>query len=362
MRLDWVELERFRNLQRQKICLHPRFNLLLGPNGQGKTNFLEAVAYLGSLRSFRTAGRNELIRHGENMCRVSGGLHTEGRGATLAFTLSRKGRTQFIDNQKVSSPEKYLQPVRIVHFIPEDVGLIGGSPSRRRKVIDRSVFDTFPGYTTEYRRYLTTLRHRNALLRKRRPSPEEKKGWDNTLAETGSVLVKRRWDFLLSINPVMKDLGGKLGLGEGLHLAYSPSFESGNGAGKPGLAALPVQSGSVGENGRRMIAKGILEGLDRESEREMRTGHSLVGPHRAVLAFKMALARVVADIRGEWPLIILDDVSSELDNQRREALGCLVRETKAQFLISTTGEEFMFLPAEEGCIWHVENGRLQPHG
>ena len=74
MRLQWVDLDRFRNMERQKVQLHPRYNLLLGRNGQGKTNFLEAVGYLGSLRSFRAAGRTEMIGHGESMCRVSGGV------------------------------------------------------------------------------------------------------------------------------------------------------------------------------------------------------------------------------------------------------------------------------------------------
>ncbi len=328
-----------------------------------------------------------MIRHGENMCRVSGELLTGELRTTLGFSLNHQGRTQFIDDRKISSPEQYLQAVRVVHFIPEDVGLVGGSPSWRRKVIDRSVFDTFSGYTSEYRRYLTALRHRNALLRKRRASPEERKGWNDTLAETGSVLVKRRWDFLLSVNPVMMQVGEKLGLGEDLHLEYFPSFEKGFNLKRSVLGTLPVQCGAVNENGRRMIAQKILDGLHRESEREDKAGHSLVGPHRdgigfftgdpadpldlarygsqgqkrsAVLAFKIALAQVVADIRGQWPLVVLDDVSSELDDQRRKALGKLVREMEAQFFISTTGEEFMFLPAEEGNVWHVGNGRLEP--
>jgi len=381
-----VDLDRFRNLQRQKVQLHPRINLLLGSNGQGKTNFLEAVAYLGSLRSFRTAGRNELIRQGEDVCRVSGELQTENQGKNLAFSLNHRGRTQFIDNREISSPEKYLQSVRIVHFIPEDVGLVGGSPSWRRKVIDRSVFETFSGYPAEYRRYLMALRQRNALLRKENVSSEEKEGWNQTLADTGSILVKRRWDLLLTINPVMEKLGRKLGLGSGLHLAYLPSFESSSNRRESTLKTLPVQSGAVTESGRKMIAQKILEGVHRESDREVKAGHSLVGPHRdgigffttgpegpldlarygsqgqkrsAVLAFKMALAEVVANIRGEWPLVILDDVSSELDEQRRKALGHLVYEMKAQFFISTTGEEYMFLPAGEGYIWKVGNGILE---
>ena len=327
-----------------------------------------------------------MIGHGETMCRISGELQTGDMEKTLSVTLNHRGRTQFIDDQKISSPEQYLQSVRVVHFIPEDVGLVGGSPSWRRKVIDRSVFETWPGYTGEYRRYLMALRQRNALLRRGQSSREEKEGWDQALADTGSVLVKRRWDFLRTINPAMKKVGEYLGFGDGLHLAYFPSYSKEKDREGAGLRNLPVQSGSVTEDGRRMIAQGIIKGVHRESDREARAGHSLIGPHRdgvlfftggpknpqdlarygsqgqkrsAVLAFKIALATVLAETRGEWPLVILDDVSSELDDYRRKALGQLVREMKAQFFISATGEEFMFLPAEEGHIWKVNNGKLE---
>jgi len=373
MRLQWVELDRFRNLQRQKVLLHPRFNLLLGPNGQGKTNFLEAVGYLGTLRSFRAAGRNEMIRSGDSMCRVSGEVVSGNLVKNLAFTLNRKGRVQFMDNQKIPSPESYLQAFKIVHFIPEDVNLVSGSPSWRRKVVDRSVFEVVPEYVTEYRRYLAALRHRNALLRGRRASEDEMTGWNRTLADAGSVLVRRRVELLLAVNPGMMELGQKLGLGTGLHLNYTSSFCS-----DPGV---------LGKTGSGDIRDLLLASLARESEREKRAGHTLVGPHRdgiqfhigepgasvdlarygsqgqkrsAVLAFKMSLAGELARVRGEWPLVILDDVASELDDERRMALGDMVRRTEAQFFISTTGQEYMFLPAGEGMIWKVNDGLLEP--
>jgi DNA replication and repair protein RecF len=387
MRLQWVELDRFRNLQRQKVPLHPRFNLLLGPNGQGKTNFLEAVGYLGTLRSFRTAGRNEMIRSGENMCRVSGEIVSGNLVKNLAFALDRKGRVQFVDDQKISSPEKYLQTVKAVHFIPEDVSLVGGSPSWRRKVVDRSVFEIVPDYVHEYRRYLAALRQRNALLRRGRVSAAEMNGWNKALADTGAVLVRRRWRLLLAVNPRMAELGQKLGLGKGLRLTYFPSFRTGPAGKESCVPGPPVDIERMMETGRGDTRDRLLESLARESEKEKKAGHSLIGPHRdhiqfhagepgrdvdlarygsqgqkrsAVLAFKMSLAGVLAEFRGEWPLVILDDVASELDDQRRKALGDLVRGMQAQFFISTTGQEYMFLPAGEGKIWKVNGGLLEP--
>jgi DNA replication and repair protein RecF len=108
------------------------------------------------------------------MCRVSGSVASGGVERVVAFALTRKVRNQFLDDRKINSPEEYLQALKIVHFIPEDVGLVGGSPAWRRRVIDRSVFEVTPHYVSEYRKYLQVLRQRNALLRKGEASAAEK--------------------------------------------------------------------------------------------------------------------------------------------------------------------------------------------
>jgi DNA replication and repair protein RecF len=385
MRLLWVEPDRFRNLDRQVVELHPRFNLLLGRNGQGKTNFLEAVGYLGTLRSFRTSGRTEMIRHNETSGRVTGSVSSGGLERAVAFTLTSKSRQQYIDDKKIVSPEQYLQALKVVHFIPEDVNLVGGSPSWRRKVVDRSVFEIVPDYVREYRRYLSTLRQRNALLRGGGGQESELEGWDEGLASAGAVLVCRRLELIHALNPRMEQLGERLGLGPGLGLVYSSgcsfSVDPADNSVPGAFGTLYSQSGQ--------IESSIREELIKVRPRETRLGHTLAGPHRdnilfrlggpdkptdlarygsqgqkrsAVLAFKLALAAAYRETHDAWPLVILDDVASELDETRRKALGELVMEMEAQFLISTTGEEYMFLPSGEGKIWTVEQGVLKPYG
>jgi DNA replication and repair protein RecF len=329
-----------------------------------------------------------MIGHRESMCRVSGGVDSEGLEKVLAFALTRKGRTQFLDDRKISSPEEYLQALKIVHFIPEDVGLVGGSPTWRRKVIDRSVFEVTPHYVSEFRKYLLVLRQRNALLRKGEVSEAELKSWNHALASSGAILVERRQQLIEDVNPVMKKLGERLGLGKGLSLTYLASHRR-NGVRDKCQDSISEKDAPAGEQASDggSIAAGILETLIDLAEREARSGHTLAGPHRdniiftlakddtnidlarygsqgqkrsAVLAFKLALAVIFHRRIGAWPLILLDDVASELDERRRRALGNIIRGTQAQFFISTTGEEYMFLPAEEGKIWMVEEGMLNP--
>jgi len=322
------------------------------------------------------------------MCRVSGELLSGSLKKTLSFSLNHRGRTQFFDDRRVSSPEEYLRSIGTIHFIPEDVGLVGGPPSWRRRVLDRGIFETRPGYSTEYRRFLAALRQRNALFRRERISREEKEGWDQAYAETGSWIVKRRWELLVALNPEVSTLGKTLGLGDGVFLKYLPSFETASTAGNSAGSSRPEWPAGLAEGReikRELLVEKILEALSREKEKELRNGHTLVGPHRdgitfllkgtgspldlarygsqgqkrsAVLAFKLALARAVARERGEWPLVILDDVSSELDEERRTALAGIVRDMDAQFFVSATGPDDMVQPPGEGCSWKVQDGVL----
>ncbi len=371
MRLVRADLEQFRNLVTQTVNLHPHYNLLVGKNGQGKTNFLEAIGFLGTLKSFRAASRAEIIREGSDVCRVSSVIRGRGMARSASFSLTRRGRVQFLDEKKIDSPEEYLTAVRVVSFIPEDVSLVSGPPSRRRKIIDRSVFEVWPEYVRDYRQYLRVLRQRNALLRRKDFMEEELKSWNQSLAECGATLVRKRIMLLAKINPIMEEVNNTLDLERGTHLRYKPSFMK--AIDSPGM----LDQNSSG------LTEAILGKLEEVQDREKEVGHTTVGPHRdnivftacgerdmgryssqgqkrgAVLSFKLALARVIREARGAWPLVLLDDVASELDSVKRKALGSLIRSMDAQFIISTTAEEPQFLDRQEGYVFRVENGLLE---
>lgn len=371
MRLVRVDLEQFRNLVTQTVNLHPHYNLLVGKNGQGKTNFLEAIGFLGTLKSFRAASRAEIIREGSDVCRVSSVIRGRGMARSASFSLTRRGRVQFLDDKKIDSPEEYLTAVRVVSFIPEDVSLVSGPPSRRRKIIDRSVFEVWPEYVRDYRQYLRVLRQRNALLRRKDFMEEELKSWNQSLAECGATLVRKRIMLLAKINPIMEEVNNTLDLERGTHLRYKPSFMK--AIDSPGM----LDQNSSG------LTDAILGKLEEVQDREKEVGHTTVGPHRdnvvftacgkrdmgryssqgqkrgAVLSFKLALARVIREARDAWPLVLLDDVASELDSVKRKALGSLIRSMDAQFIISTTAEEPQFLDRQEGYVFRVENGLLE---
>ncbi len=364
MRLLWTELDRFRNLKKQKVYLHPRFNLLVGRNGQGKTNFLEAVGYLGTLKSFRSANRFEMIEHGADMCRVAGRFENGQTDWIASFSLAHGGRTQFLDDKKISSPDKYLNWSGIVSFIPEDVALVSGSPSSRRKAVDRAIFQNTDGYAVEYRKFLRVLRNRNALLRNPNASHEEWKSWTRSLSGAASLIVRNRVRLLSGISPHMERIGKELGLDGKLTLNYLPSFRLESNASK------------------ESITEALYESFMGAKKRDMEARHTTVGPHRddiifilggqslarygsqgqkraAILAFKLSVAQVLKNTRGTYPLVLLDDVASELDETRRKALGTLISEIDAQFVVTTTGDDYMFLSDRKGYVMTVEDGKIE---
>jgi DNA replication and repair protein RecF len=363
MRLIQAELERFRNLKQQRLSFHPRCNLVVGRNAQGKTNLLEAIGYLGGLRSFRGAGRRDLIRRGEEWCRVSGEIEAGKVRRELCFTLDQRGRTQAADGRRIPIAE-YLDAAPLVSFIPEDVGVVAGGPARRRRLLDRSILELHPEYLAEYRRFHLALRHRNALLRRRGDGVDkELAGWGTALAETGSFVLQRRLALLSALAPRLAELGRELGLAEGLALSYRPS------------CPLPR------EEERAALEQALRTGVESGVARERAAGCTLTGPHRddlvflhgerdlaregsqgqkrgAVLVFKLAQAMLMGEVRGRFPLVLLDDVASELDAPRRAALGRLVESFPAQFFITATGDG-PSLPAAEGAVFRVAEGGVE---
>ncbi len=308
-----------------------------------------------------------MIEHDADMCRVAGRFENGQTGWTASFSLAHDGRTQFLDEKRIPSPDKYLGWSGIVSFIPEDVALVSGSPSSRRKAVDRAIFQKTDGYAVEYRKFLRVLRNRNALLRNPRASHEEWKSWTRSLSGAASLIVRHRVRLLSEISPHMERIGKDLGLDGKLTLDYQPSFRLENNASKED------------------VTEALYEGFLIAKKRDMDARHTTVGPHRddicfvlggqslarygsqgqkrtAILTFKLSIAQVLKDTRGTYPLVLLDDVASELDETKRRALGTLISEIDAQFVVTTTGDDYMFLSDRKGYVMKVEDGKIEKTG
>jgi DNA replication and repair protein RecF len=327
IRLESLQLRQFRNIERLELSLEAPRLLVVGPNGEGKSNLLEAVELLGSLRSHRCSSDRDLIRHGEATSLLRG--RTAG-GDRLQLELRRSGGRRAERNGKhLERQLELLGSLRCVGFSALDLELVRGEPAVRRHWLDRVVLQLEPLYAELLSRYGRLLRQRSQLLRRGLAGGELDSlldAFDLQMATIGTRLHRRRARALRRLEPLARMWQQQLGGGqEQLQLTY----RSGTGL-----------AGDDSEESWRGL---LTEQLLAQRPQEQRLGFCSVGPHRdeidlllagdlarrygsagqqrtLVLALKLAELELVGEVVGEPPLLLLDDVLAELDPSRQEQL------------------------------------------
>jgi DNA replication and repair protein RecF len=346
-------VDRFRNLGGQEVPLHPHLTVLCGDNGQGKTNFLEAIYFFAALRSFRSHRPGECIRFGESEARLEGQVESGSHQRRISITLHPGSREVAVDGKRVARVRDFRGDFGAVLFTPEDLGLARGPPAERRRLLDRGVFTAFPAHLADLLDYQRALRARNALLRDGLASDENALAHTVTLARLGAVVVARRLRWIASLRPRLAEVFREVAATEATaDLGYEPTV--------PGLASVSATA---------EIEEALLGHWERARERDLARGYTGTGPHaddlalsldgrplrlagsqgqqRAfVLALKLAEIRFVEEVRGELPALLLDDVGSELDLRRRTALFRHLDRVAGQVLVTTTAPELVPLSRE----------------
>lgn len=365
MRLCSVAVADFRNVRSVHIEPGEHFNLLYGLNGQGKTNLLEAVYLLGSPRSFRTSRLPELVRHGEQRAEIRGTVASGGIENELRLVVESAGRKVEIDGKAVHKASELHGKLNAVVFSPDDTGMVRMGPESRRRYLDRAVYMGDIGYLHCWHSYQRILKQRNHLLK----SPD-KSGldiWTEKLAETGAEVIERRLKFVTVLDDKLgRYYAAIAGIGETARLSYHPD--------------------GVKTTLREQIREELMELFKRQQRSDERYGTTTAGPHRDdltlelderplkafgsqgqqksfVLALKMAEMDNLQEIFGEAPLLLLDDMSSELDAQRNHNLMEFLSVKKLQVFITTTERSPALLAAAQHCaVFHVEDGNLTFEG
>jgi DNA replication and repair protein RecF len=393
MRLLHLLLHNFRNYVRLDLDLPPGVSVLLGDNAQGKTNLLEAIFYLATSRSSHAGADRELVnwlaveQEPLPYARLVGRVRrSEGEPAvqtgneqTIEITLSQemnnglRFRKQIRLNGVARRAMDLLGQLNVVMFLPEDIGLVYGSPSLRRRYLDVTLCQIAPPYCQALSHYNEVVAQRNALLRdlrERGGDPGQLLFWDERLIAHGATLVARRWKAIEALDELACQVHLELTDGaERLHARYLPSVEH-DGPGDVQSVALAFQA-QLGALRRREIAAGVtLAGPHRDEVRFLINGvdagvYGSRGQQRTIsLALKLAEVDLMHRETGECPVLLLDDVLSELDAQRRRFLVHRLDVGAAdprQAIITST--DLHAFPAEflQRChLWRVQLGRLQP--
>lgn len=364
MRLEWLSLHQFRNYERCEFCPGPAVNLLLGPNGAGKTNLLEAVAVVLGGRSPRGARDRELVRHGGEGYRLRARLvNRTGRHALAAAAAPAGGRRLELDGAPVERRD-LLGLAPFVWFGPDDLDLLKGPPARRRRFLDLLAAQLEPVHGGDLLAYARILAQRNELLRDvrdRRTSRQLADLFDDQLAATAARIVRRRLATLRALAPLARQYHEAVAGTGALGLAYvGGDWAESEGAeerAREALARLREQEIARGQTlwgPQRDDVVVQLDGYparDRASQGQQRT---------LVLALKLAEYALLQRRLGEQPLLLLDDVLSELDPGRAAALARFVRDA-GQVLISSA-DPAAARPFAGAAVFRVEGGRLLPGG
>lgn len=360
MRIDSLTIEQLRLFDRVVLEPGEGINLLVGDNGAGKTSVLEAVHVLSCGRSFRGSVRDALIRRGDAELRVFAELfsETDRRPVRLGLSRSLRGWNARLDGAPVELLSRLFQELAVVCFEPGSHALVSGGSEHRRRFIDWALFHVEPSFLVPWRRYQRALKQRNALL-KQQADAAALAPWEQELAQYGATLGRMRADWLDGFQPVLADMAQR----------FLPEL------GEVCVKYLPGWSGE-GD------AASLGEALAGSRPRDLALGHTTAGPHRAdwsigfaqapmremfsrgqeklvVLACLLAQAAAFATARGQWPVLLLDDLPSELDAHHLAATLDWLAGMPAQAFI--TGTSRLILPApslRETRMFHVEQGRI----
>ncbi len=376
MFLEQLNLDYFRNYIKEEIKLDSNKVILLGDNAQGKSNILEAIALLSTLKSYRTNKDTDLIYHHRLYGQITAEIRNKYANYDLKITLPQKGRRQLIVNQeKVKRNIDFLGILNTVLFSSLDIDLIRGAPEYRRNWVDNLLIQVEPIYFQVIKDYYHLLRQRNALLKQIKKQgfnhPEnipqnitlELVIWDEKLAQTASRVTRRRARVLKKIEPLAKFWHSQISAKtEKLQINYTPN--------------VPWS-----EDSPEIVQQTIQKEIEQKKILEINFGSTLVGPHRdeiefiindsvaknygsqgqqrtLVLALKLAELELIEQIVGESPVLLLDDVMAELDLKRQQQLlDCLG--DRFQTIITTThlnyfGQQLL----DEAQIIQVKMGRL----
>ncbi len=365
MRLGWLELGGFRSYPAVHFEPATGVNVLMGPNAAGKSNLLEAIGYLATLRSFRGASDEAVIRLGEAAAVIRGEVHHRAGTALIEMEIPRSGRRRAnVNRQRLSRAADLLGYVRIVAFLPEDLDIVKRGPAYRRDFLDGVCVQLWPGAHLDQQEYDRTLRQRNAHLRQTSSGPTDPATldvWDRRLSQTGAKVVLRRAAAVGDIQREVSEVYGELA-GEGVEvtMGYESSWVDGL---DPGLGPAAAE-------------QGLLEALGRVRRIDLERRVTTVGPHRdeptlaiegrdartlasqgeqrsLALSLRLASFRAVRRVVGEEPLLLLDDVFSELDLDRARALAAAL--PSGQTFITTARYEEVPV---EGKRWTVSPGMV----
>jgi DNA replication and repair protein RecF len=364
-----ITLTNYRNYTKTTIPFENKVNVILGENAQGKTNVMESIFVLSMAKSHRTSNDKELIKWDCEYAKLSGIVEKRRGPVTLDLVISTKGKKAKYNHIEQKKLSQYIGSINTVMFAPEDLNLVKGSPQVRRKFIDMEIGQVSPVYMHDLSRYQKILQQRNQYLKQL----QTKKQTDLSLldvltlqlSEMAAKILKKRFEFLQLLQqwaePIHKGISRDL---ETLKIEYKNSIDVSEDADLSKM--LEAYHQKFDKIKSREIDRGVtLAGPHRDdllfyvNEKDVQTFGSQGQQRTTALSLKLAEIELIHQEVGEYPILLLDDVLSELDDFRQSHLLNTIQGKVQTFVTTTSIEGIHHETLEKAATYHVEAGQIQ---
>jgi len=359
MKISFLKLLNFRNYHQLEIRFHPYLNVIYGKNGTGKTNLVEAIYVLALTRSFRLVGDKTLIMDNTSISKVEGEI--DNRYLTnYRVLLSREGKKVKINNKNVAKLSDYIAKITIVLFHPDDLRIIKDTPSTRRKNLNISISEI----TIQYLRYLNDynkiMKQRNSYLKQMLVNHNNGTNYldilTSKLLDYGYYLYLQRKDYIEKVNQYLSNYYERITGDSGLVIQYLSDYENKT---REELLSLYQQ----GLEKDLILGKTLL-GIHKDDLQFLLKGKDLKeygseGQQKnAIIAYKFSELEIFKEMTGSYPILILDDLFSELDEEKKDNIMHLLNKEVQTFITTTNIHQFDEYNLETYKQIHIENGKV----
>ncbi len=360
MYIKEIELNNFRNYQKQKISFSDKVNIFMGNNAQGKTNLLEGI-YLNAFgKSFKSVKDKELIRFGEEFCRIKTIICKNGEEEVVEIVITKDGRKGIKrEGVKLKKASELLEEYYMIVFSPEDMKIVKEEPEKRRRFINRELSQIRKGYLSDLNHYRKILKQRNAYLKEYMIDDDVLDVWDLELAEYGSKIISKRKEFIELLGPVCNEINQKITGGkEQLELKYEPNVDCDDHINEYFYGLLKEKreedkkNRTTGRGPHKDDIKISTDGVD------IRKFGSQGQQRTAALSLKLSEIAIIESETGEKPILLLDDVLSELDNERQRYLINSLGDNQL-FVTTTDLTEDVSRNLPKGNIYKIRKGEVE---
>ena len=361
--------QNYRNLQQFEVDFDPNVNIFIGQNAQGKTNLLEAIYFLALTRSHRTSNDKELIAFGKDYANVSGHIYKSQVDLSLRVLITTKGKKVWVNRVEQAKLSKYVGELNAILFSPEDLDLIKGAPNLRRRFMDQEFGQISAEYLYFAGKYKQVLQQKNNYLKQLAKGEAHDTMFlevlSDQLAGVAAEVIVRRFQFLNYLDQYARDAYAHISTSaEKLKVIYRPS----------------VKEISAKDRIEEVYHK-VLNNFQKNQKLEILKGTTLSGPHRddiefelngknahlfgsqgqqrtIALSIKLAEIQLVHQITDEYPLLLLDDVMSELDHNRQSALLNYIHGKTQTFITTTDLEGISWEIIKKPKIYRIKSGQI----